>query len=343
MPQNNESPHIGLNTRNWKEGFGGPITREKITEQSIYFSREARQSPTKERTNPVVVSFSDFTKLVKTESILSTDIATTKIYDWAREQVPAIQIWTSSPTPTTEEVLKELVSLSDFNTGSSMVWISPKGEVYAEARINIYQTIEVNGKKYLFFWGIPTQHTDQQCFGFYRKLTALASEIPEVQITNDAEDLRINPIPLQIPPDESFTSFFAKQIPLFDVWGSVANGQIIQKTIEEFAVGRPIIWAEYEAIMEAKTEYERRLVGARIENALQRQLAITLCPYAHGDLNSNFLANPSGINSLFTTGRLLSPLSNETSKERVHCGKCGQYQKGEKMETGFVCNQKSQN
>lgn len=342
MPPNNESPLFGLNPENWQKNAQGaiaPKTREEIIRDVIRFSREARDASNKERINPVALSLQEFSKLVKPESDLATDIATTRIYDWARQDVPSIQIWTKSNHPDFLEILEAVRPFCDLNPGSLMVWISPKGQVYPEARVTCYQTMLVNQKSYLFFWGIPTQHTDRQCRGFYGRLAKFSPKRLAVPVTDDPEDLRINPISVNIPGYFSLTGFLKQQIDLEnDIWKNIASGQIINETIKELVKGGQIISQEqYQRLLSAKTEAEYEEVGAEVEVALMRTLNIILRSDSHGALYSSLsYRDPiSGLNES------ISGKNTELSTERVHCGGCGYYQKGEKMEIGFRCTGKT--
>ncbi len=198
----NESPHFGLDIDVLKTA-----TLEEASRHVVLFSREARNASFEQRVNPVVVSLAEFAKLVKPDSDLTTDIATAKIYFWAKNNIPTektTQIWLKSSSPTMEEILLQILLLPANNPDSIMFWVSPKGNDYQEARLNLYQVIMVNGRKYLFFWGIPTDHSDENCLVFVQKLCGSRFK--------DAEDLRVNPFALQI--SENLVTFLQKNIAL---------------------------------------------------------------------------------------------------------------------------------
>lgn len=350
MPPNyeNESPHYGLTIQNWQEDLDGkvnPKDPKELTWDTTYFGREARNAPFNERVSPVVIGLSDFAKLVKPESNLSTDIATTKIYQWACKDSPSMKFWTE-PSPSPEEILKELLSFPDFNSGSVMVWISPKGTVYSEARVNLYQTIEVNKTKYLFFLGIPSNHTDEECLKFYHKLTPYAAEKTQILLTNDVEELRINPVALKIFETNSLTGFFKDKLFHPEVWEVIANGQAIKDTLQDYERNKSIIDEHYDKIVEAKTENDFRRVGTLIELEMQRMGNYALLSNAHGGLYSSSLFDPnSGINLLLGINRFYQPTNEPklNTETRVHCGECGRYRKGEKFSGNVSCPKSQRN
>jgi hypothetical protein len=335
----NESPHIGLDLTKYVENNKDTKTPDEIAWDVTYFSREARKAPFPKRANAIVISFDKFKKLVKPGSNLSTDLATYEVYQWAKQATPAITLSADSTSPLAQDILEKLLPLVDFNPQSIMIWLSPRGEIYQEARINVYQAVEVNGQKYLFFWSTPSLHTDQECLAFHQNLLPFAAV--ETDTFDDVEALRISPISIKIPKTESLTDFLDGQILLPEVWKEIANGQIIKDTLKEFLIVRGLVLNEYGQIICKKTEYQNRLIGARLEMAVQEKLNIELLSGIHGDLNQNALSEP-GINFLMTTGRLLSE-KNLTSTESVHCGACSEYAKGQKFAPGFKCPKRSQN
>jgi len=334
----NESPHIGLDLSKYVEWERRTKSPDEIAWDIAYFSREARKAPFAQRINAIVIGLDKFGELVKPESNLATDLATSEVFEWAKQTVPVISF--STDTNSTEDILNKMLPLVDFNPQSIMVWLSPKGEIYQEARINVYQTIEVNGQKYLFFWSMPSSNTDEECLTFYKNLLNYAAE--EVSIAKDTEALRISPLPVQIPPGETLTDFLDKQIPLPEIWEEIASRKIIKDTITEFAAVRGLVLSEYDRIISRKTEYENLLVGARLEMAVKEMLNIELRSGAHGSLNQNALSE-LGTNHLLTTGRLFSEGANLSTRESVHCGACGEYAKGQKFAPGFKCTKRSQN
>lgn len=320
-----ESPHFGLNPENWQRNFAGetsPKNLAKVADDVTRFSREARNTSFENRANPVVTSLLDFSKLVKPESNLSTDIATAIIYDWAKKDSPSIKIWTQNSSPTSEEILEAIYPYRDVNPGSIMIWLSPKGKVYVGARTNIYQTIAVNDEKFLFFWAIPSSHSDEEFLEFNRKLIYYTSDKQRAwTIIKDAEDLRINPIPVQIPQFESLTAFLDQNISLSEVWKAIASGKIIMDTLSDLARVKPMVAKRYQEIIRAKTELERIIVGASIEQDLQDEFGALLSD-SHGGLYLSLFINPLASGSFLEMAH--SPFQREyTSGRRFHCGKCG--------------------
>lgn len=336
----NESPHIGLDLRNYVEGESKTKSQDEIAWDVAYFSREARKAPFVERTNAIVINLDKFGGLVNPKSNLATDLATSEIYEWAKKIAPSISFSADTPSPSTQDLLNKMLPLVDFNPRSVMVWISPKGEIYQEARINVYQVVEVDGQKYLFFWSAPSSNTDEECLTFSQNLSRFTATEPPV--IEDVEVLRISPLPVQIPQGETLTGFLAGQIPLSGVWEQIASGQIIKDTVTEFATVRKLVLSEYGQIISQKNEYQNRVVGARLEMAVKEMLNIELRSGVHGSLNENALSE-FGVNSLMTTGRLFSEGTSLSSREQVHCGACGEYARGQKFSPGFRCSKKSQN
>ena len=340
MPQNNESPHFGLEIRNWQENpeeRKGPADLETIAHQVVCFFREARKAPLQNRINPIAISLKEFSHLVKPNSDLSTNIATTAIYEWAKQDPPSIKIWTETNPPAVEEILEAIYCFRDSNPESIMIWISPKGRVYVEARINVYQTIEVNGSKYLFFWGIPSPHSDEECLEFSHKLLPYIKGEKTLYFTNDVEELRINPLPLWVPAARSLTTFLNQQISLPEAWQAIASGQPIIDTLRELPEGKALVLERYEKIINAKTEAERRWVGSDLELAGQRRLNIALRRNAHGALYSSLFSDIPDFSFLDETGRLPQTTENLGSEKRIHCGGCGRYEKGTEFKPSEHC------
>lgn len=336
----NESPHIGLDLAKYVENSKETKTPDEIAWDITYFSREARKAPFQQRANAIVISLDKFEKLVNPESGLSTDLATYSIYQWAKQASPAIKFSIDAKSPAPQEILERMLPLADFNPQSIMVWLSPRGQIYQEARINIYQVIEVNGQKYIFFWSTPSSHTDQECLIFHQNLLRYAAT--EAPPLDNAETLRISPLPIKIPKTKSLTNFLNEQIPLPEVWKGFARGQVIKDTIGEFFIVGNLVLNEYNQIIGRKTEYENRVIGARLEMAVESRLNIELRSGIHGDLNQNALSE-LGTNFFMTTGRLLSERNSFSSTEKVHCGACGEYPKGQKFTPGFKCPKTSRN
>lgn len=331
MPQNNESPHRGLALENWQENLvegKKPKDLDTIAWEVIYFSREARKGPLQNRINPVAVSLEKFyIDLVKTNSDLATDIATAAIYKWAEKDSPSIEIWTKSNPPASEEILEAMYSFRDFCPGSLMAWISPRGNIYTEARINIYQTIKVNGAKYVFFWSIPSQHSDKECLEFSHKLLPYIPENKMNYFTDDVEELRINPLPLTVPNINSLTRFLNDKIYFPEVWQAIANGHPIIETLLELPDGRDLVQKRHQMILSAKTEIQRKRVGAELEIAIQERFQIELRGDAHGGLYSSDLSTTlfSGLDILQGNKSLTDNLTEKDETKYEHCGGCGQH------------------
>ena len=311
----NESPHFGLDIDILKTA-----TPAEISRHIVLFSREARNDSFVERVNPIAIPLKEFAKLVKPESNLSTDIATNRIYGWAINDIPTkrtIRMWLDSLNPTMEEILSLMPPLKEDSPDSVIIWISPKGKVYKEVRINVYQTIIINGEKYLFFWGIPSNHSDEKCLEFAQNLTGFKYK--------DAEDLRINPVAVKF--SETLESLLQRNIELPEVWEAIADGSIIEKTVKELRQGQEIVPEEvYQRMMAAETYWEKVRIGKEIELATRAKFQIELLDNAHGGLYSNISTNQLMGFSILQLGQERFLLTNsEISSKKTHCGKCKKY------------------
>jgi hypothetical protein len=340
MPSNNaergsiqqENPGFGLEIDRFKN-----VTPEEIARHLIYYSREVRNACSAKRTNPVVINEEKLAELADPESNLSTTIATVKIYEWFKKETPAIKIWTKSPTPSSEEILLEMLPFVDFCPGSIMIWISGKGEVYEDARVNLYQAIEVNGEKRLFFWSIPTENSDQECLEAACRLSPHVMGISANEllgITKDIETLRITPLPIWEPDTKSLTEFFSEHISLPEVWPQIRSGQILMEAIRELLAGQKgLVTNEvYQRIMAAQTYWEKVMIGSELEIRAMIIFGIELLSHRHGMLHLDALAEQSlGLGIGIGANRFLKTSESVSRGEYFHCGRCksGKVQEGE--------------
>jgi len=294
---------------------------------------ECNKAPFAERITTRPNKLSEFAKLIEEDDFSSENIATGRIYEWAKETKPSIQIWTTSPL-NTEEILESMRRYIDFNPKFSMVWISPSlSGVYPESRINWYQIIEVNKEIYIFGRFLCSNHSPQECVEMAKKLLPYSSGISLAEI-NDPELLRATPLPITIPGNSPI-NFFKEIVNIPGVWEAISLGRDIDdnKLTTRVAEDMGRKWGKLVAT--ADTPCKQRMIGAAIEEELAQRLERELMA-GHGPLYSqaiNQLASHEGF------GFLLEKQIIE-SKEKRHCGACPD--KGtEKFKPEEVCRKKS--
>ena len=311
---------IAIDLVNWQNK-----NHQEIIEDIASFGLEAGKRPWEKRINPVAVSLADFSKLINKDSQNLEDIAALGVYQWASEDLPAVKIWTKSLPPLSKEILDGMLPFADFNPGTVMVWISPPLEgIYKETRMVVYQTIEVNNEKYLFFRAICGDQTETECLKIAQELFFLAQ--PDKNFSGlvvDLEQLRASPLELMLPKDETFTGFLSKIINMPKVWRAIANGEDLQEKKRALEPAEQIVQRNHQRITHAKTFDEQWEIGIRIERALQEKMGITLQSGACGTLYSNLSRSP--LTELLWRGSLNRSLGSgrETSKFIHNCGACG--------------------
>lgn len=307
MPQNKE--RFAIEISGWQEK---PL--EALQGDIASFSIEAGKVPLEKRINPVAVSLENFRTLVKKGSPDSEDQATEKIYDWAEKVSPSVYLWLD--TVSEEEVLLAMKGFIDLNPGNVGVWISPPfKDHYKESRIAVYQVVEVNNRKYLFFRNFCGNLSSEECYSLALGLEKFS--LDRNLIVNDPELIRSSPLFLNIP-GSSFVSFLSKNIPDISSWSEVEKGKDIEEKINALKVTSGILDENtYTAINKAVTPEEQILIGRLIEIRLQEKLGKALSPSSCGNLYSAF-SNP-----LFVSIRGIH--SQEITARRKHCGKCGKY------------------
>lgn len=290
-----------------------------IREDAASFFIESGKRFLERRVNPVVIRVADFGKLVKDNVSSPEDEATWRVYQWAKKAEPTAKIWTHSSNPNTEEILDNFLPFSDFNPGRAIIWISPPLEgVYKESRIAIYQTIEVNNEKYLFFRAICEDQNKAECLGSAKKLFSFTDPKEDLTQVLDAEQLRSTPLPLLIPPTETFSSFFEKIFDMPEVWKSIARGEDIEEKKRALRVVGGIIQENYSKIVGAKSDLQRQLLGVAIEQEIIRRTGYSLqsgaCGMLYSDLFSRSILTSFGLRSSQIEGR---------AKFIHNCGVCG--------------------
>lgn len=309
-----------INISNWKGKRPIPVVDDLAS-----FGLEAGRTSWEKRINPVVVNLNDFgLGLIKEGSRDPEDIATGRIFQWAKETPPAIKIWTESSSPVNQEILEGMASFADFNPGRLMIWISPptKG-IYKESRIVIYQPIEINGEKYLFLRGLCGGQSAGECLEIASELLPFTTPGTLNRIT-DPEQLRATPLSLSLPPSETYTGFFRQYIDSPEVWRAIAQGEDLREKRRALAVAEEIVRNNYHRIVLAKTPEEQYLVGSAIERQLARGLGYTLQSGPCGRLYSD-MSVTSLLNEVLSSGTLgaVSFLKGEGSKFIHNCGACG--------------------
>lgn len=301
MPQNQE--RIAIDLRHWQ---GVPIA--EVRSQNASFPIEAGDKPFAERITVLSVPLKSFAKLKKPQSLASDDVATTKICDWAEHTRASVEIWTDSSSQ--KEILQAMRDFIQINPGQVMVWISPKTKgIYPETRIGIYQVINVNSGKYLFFRTLCSNHSFEDCqkmaFVFKKDIVF---ESPEI--------LRATPIPIVIPGDNPI-DYFSSIIKMPSVFEAIRKGADIRNNLRSLEQASGIITEEvYQRIQTAITFSQQRMLGQFIERQLQERSGTKLLNGTCGILYSSLYINP-------LTPILGASVSNYEGGRRKHCGKCG--------------------
>jgi len=320
--QRSESPNFAIDIKGWQGK-----TPDRVHEDIASFALEAGDRSPGQRINTVVLNPSGFGNLVRENSREAEDIATKKIFEWAQQARPAIEIQVESPSDEIE-VLNSLCSFTDTNPGTVMVWISPPVEKkYDEARIVIYQTIWVNGQKYLFFRAICSRHTPEECLRISRQLRPFVSTKPAPFMAN-SEQLTATPLPVTIPKNQTYTGFFSQIVDLPEVWQAIAQGEDLKEKIEALKKTEAIVNLHYQSITQAGTFQYQWLVGSQIEQLIQKKMNLTLLPGPCGELYSNFTSFTStsvfGIFGVEIDAKNLPVSSGREGKKYVYnCGNCG--------------------
>ena len=326
MPQNHEATQYAFNLQNLRtdrKGNEKPIF-QTITETAsglATLGTECNKAPFSERITTRPNKLASFGRLVVEGDFSPENVATSWIYEWAKGVKPSIQIWTALPL-NTEEIIEAMRPYIDFNPQSSMVWISPTlPGVYPEARINLYQVIEVNNETYVFSRSLCSHHTPEECVDMAKKFLPYSSGISLAEI-DDSEILRATPLPIIIP-GKSAIEFFQKIVNIPGVWEAISSGKDLDDNKLTTRVSEEMGKKWGESIALADTPCKQIAVGAAIERELAQRLERELMA-GHGPLYSqifNQLASYEGFGFLL---------------EKRHCGAC--LDKGtEKFQPGEKC------
>ncbi len=298
---------------------------ETIIQDTASFVLEAGNRSLEKRINPGVVSLTEFAFLLKKDSLDPEDIATVQIYRWANKNSPAIKIWTKSPSPTTSGIFEEILPFTDLNPGSVMIWLSsPLEGTYKESRIVVYQAVEINGQKYLFFRAIcGTQNTDE-CLNIARQLSFFQDSDKNFDQITGPEHLRATPFSITIPPNETFTGFLRRFIDLPKVWETISKGEDLKEKKQALEEAGEIVQKNYQTITTALSFDQQWEIGRRLEESLQEKMGFGLKAGACGVLYSSLLYN-SPLTELLQRGSLVysSKIGGEKSKFIHNCGACG--------------------
>lgn len=295
---------------------------EVIIQDTASFVIEASKRPLEKRINAGVVKVTEFGNLVKRESLNPEDTATWRIFEWAREDSSSLIIRTKSSSPEEEEILKTMQDYLDINPQTMVLWISPslKGH-YQESRIVVYQTIEANHEKYLFFRTICGQQSETECLNIAKKLLASSDQTLKTpnSITN-VDQLRSTPLLFLIKGKESWINYLSRFIDMPAVWKAIAEGEDLRAKKEALVVAQQVITENYQGII--GSHYSGQLaVGVKIERDLQEKMGIILqsgpCGMLYSDLNRQGWATivPLDIENF--------SYSEEETKFIKNCGACG--------------------
>ena len=282
------------------------------------FALEARAGKVEKRVNTGAVRFSDFSQLEKSDPLGPEDQATKQIIKWAREDIPSIEIRLSSPSE--EEILLAMSGSTEFNTQTMALWISPPKEgVYNESRFVFYQTLKVNGEKYLFFRALCGPQSSNECLSIAQTLISSSVSDRDYHI-DDPEQLRATPLSFVITGVEPWTERLSKVIILPEVWRAIENGDDIKLKIEALAAADKITDV-YSPLISRALRFDHQRLGARIEGSLEKELGIKLTPGACGTLYSSF--EPKTWATVIPLGLKSSSSLEKKSKFIRNCGACG--------------------
>lgn len=310
---------LAIDVSNWQ---GKPSNQ--IHQEVASFVLEAGDRPLGQRVNPVVLDNSVFGGLVKENSAGAEDVATERIFQWANNDTPATEIWTEGAAFSEKETLEGLLSFADLNPGTVMVWISPPAaKKYSESRIIIYQTININSQKHLFFRAICSEYSDEECLKIAQELSVSISPGTILSSISETETLRATPLPLSLPKNKSYTGFFGEFVNLPGVWEAIAKGEDIREKIKALAVAEGIVETNYKSITEAKNYFDYWVVGSRIEKLLEEKMNMTLKSGPCGGLYSDSPSPLRGIFGVEIFARNYSHTGEESSKFIHNCGACG--------------------
>lgn len=310
MPQNKERQYA-IELSSWQKDK----TLNQITADLASFSIEAGKTSPEKRINPVAVNLESFGSLVKKGSLDPEDQASEAIYNWAQTTRPSVHLWLNELSE--ENVLVSMKDFVDVNPGYLCVWISPPlSGRYQESRIAVYQVVEANNQKFLFFRNICGSLSPEECYNLALGLKKYSPN--ENLIVNDSGLLRSSPLSLSVPGN-SFISFLSENISGVPSWEEVKKGKDIDEKVNALKVASGILdESTYAAINRAITLEEQILIGRSIEIRLQERLGKVLSSSSCGTLYSSifqghFLFSARGVSS------------SELSTRRKHCGKCGKY------------------
>lgn len=309
MPQNKERQYA-IELSSWQKDK----TLDQITADLASFSIEAGKTSPEKRINPVAISLESFGNLVKKNSLDLEDQATETIYNWAQTTRPSVRLWLNELSE--KNVLVSMKDFVDVNPGNLCVWISPPlSGYYQESRVAVYQVVEANNQKFLFFRNICGSLSPEEC---YRLALGLKKFSPnENFIVNDPELLRSSPLLLDVP-GSSFLSFLSENIPGMSSWEEVKKGKDIDEKVNALKVASGILdESTYVAISRAMTLEEQILIGRSIEIRLQERLGKGFSASSCGALYSGETT------FLGLLGIKTKVISEKT--QRKHCGKCGKY------------------
>lgn len=297
---------------------------DQIGKDVASFALEAGKRPLEKRVNPVILETSAFGSLTKSESKEAEDIATGRILQWANNDTPAMEIWTEGAAFSEKETLEGLLSFADLNPGTVMIWISPPAaRKYSESRIVIYQTININSQKYLFFRAICSEYSDEECLKIAQELSGFISPGTILSSIGDTKTLRATPLPLSLPKNKSYTGFFGEFVNLPGVWEAIAKREDIREKIKALAVAEGIVETNYKSITEAKSYLDYWVVGSRIEKLLEEKMNFALrsgpCGGLYSDLSFSSLAGVFGVE--ISAKNYLK--GSEGTRKFIHnCGAC---------------------
>lgn len=160
------------------------------------------------------------------------------------------------------------------------IWISSPDEKYnyESGRLQVGFGQKVGYLNVSTGYNITVGWSADNCLAVGNQLSALSGG----QRFSSTNQLRVTPICLELPAGEKPLDFIAHQIDLPDVWQKIRSSEVVKMQEEAIADVNKVIDEEIHLrIQRAKTEEERRSIGAEIIEGLRstgRDIDRDVCP-----------------------------------------------------------------
>lgn len=148
-----------------------------------------------------------------------------------------------------------------------LVWISPPDEAagYKEGRLQVGFGQKKESLNVVVNYGIRIAWSTDNCLTIGNRLLTLSGNQPVGSI----DELRAQPISLELPAGENPIDFIAQEIDLPEVWQKIRSGET--KIMQEKAVAdaNKVIEGLYKRIQKARTTEEQRAIGTEIVEGMR--------------------------------------------------------------------------